>query len=353
MGRLKRLLGGPACGNSGWSGGGSRRHMESCPECGARQQRERQYLERLRGAAVPEASDDLTARLLARTQQLAAERQAADPSEPPSLPQGLRRRPRMRIPALVAGGAAAAMALMAGAAYLMGGEAAPLADGADAAAFLRQDAAASAAAADLGRDAASGAGAGWTLTGAPDFTPAGALSAEQLATLRSEGWTCPELRELGFHMIWARGGVAAGGNVLELRLTDGQHFVTVLEQHGTLLPAHGASGVQQPSAPVNVLTGHPATADGFTTAGLSGMTRSPGPGSGTLWINASAPFRAIYQTSGATFTYVADLPAEQADDAVTALMQAGTGTPAGPPVPGGVPERMERGLGRILELLSP
>ena len=83
------------------------------------------------------------------------------------------------------------------------------------------------------------------------------------------------------------------------------------------------------------------------------MTGSPGPGNGTLWINASAPFRAIYQTSGATLTYVADLPAEQAHDAVAALMQAGAGTPAGPPIPAGVPERMERGLGRILELLAP
>lgn len=367
MGLLKRLLGGPGCGKPGRLGGASHRHVESCPECRARQQRERQYLERLRGAAVPEASDDLTARLLARTQELAAERhatyaQATDPSTLPPVPQGLGR-PRVRIPALVAGGAAAAMALMAGTAYLMGGAAVPLADGADAAAFLRHDAAGAAAAGDPGRDAAPGAGAGWTLTGTPDLTPAGALSAEQLATLRSQGWACPELRELGFHMIWARGGVVAGGNVLELRLTDGQHFVTVLEQHGTLLPAHGAAGVQQPGAPVNVLTGHPATADGFTAAGPGGMTGSPGSGGGTLWINAAAPFRAIYQASGATFTYVADLPAEQAGDGVAALMQAGAGsparagTPAGASIPAagpdGIPERMERGLGRILELLAP
>jgi hypothetical protein len=370
MGLLKRLLGGPECGNSGrpgnsrrfgnpgrlrgagWLGGAGHRHLQSCPECRARQQRERQYLERLRGAAVPEASDDLTARLLARTQELAAERHDADPSALPPPPQGLRR-PQVRIPALVAGGAAAAMALMAGAAYLMGGAAAPLADGADAAAFLRHDTAYSAAAADLGRDAAPGGAAGWSLTGAPDFTPAGALSAEQLSTLRAQGWACPELRELGFHLIWARGGVATGGNVLELRLTDGQHFVTVLEQHGTLLPAHGATGAQQPGAPVNVLTGHPATADGFTAAGLNGLTSSPGPGSGTLWINAAAPYRAIYQVSGATFTYVADLPAEQAHDGVAALLQAGAGTPPGASIPAGIPERMERGLGRILELLAP
>ena len=36
------------------------------------------------------------------------------------------------------------------------------------------------------------------------------LSAEQLTTLRAKGWACPELRELGYHLVWARGGVAYG-----------------------------------------------------------------------------------------------------------------------------------------------
>ncbi|QCB98911.1 anti-sigma factor [Arthrobacter sp. PAMC25564] len=355
-------MGCSGCSYSSRVAGRSRKHVESCTECRARLQRERQYLERLRGAPIPKASDDLTARLLARTGQLAAERQPADqhsadqqttdqPVALPPLPHRVRPS-RVRIPALVAGGAAAALALMAGTAYLMGGAAAPLADGADAAAFLRHDATGSPVAGDLAGNAATGAGAGWTMTGEPDFTPAGALTAGQLASLRSQGWTCPELRELGFHIIWAKGGVVSGENVLELRLTDGRHFVTVLEQHGTPVPRHGASGEQQPSAPVNVLTGHPATADGFTAAGLSGMTRGPGPGSGALWVNAAAPFRAIYQTSGATFTYVADLPAEQADDGVAALVQSRGGGTAAPPAADGVPEQMERGLGRILELLA-
>ena len=83
MGLLRRLLGGTWLqvrrGRPGatrkWAAG-RRDHVEACAECRARQQRERQYLEKLRGAAVPEASEDLTARLLARTGQLAAERAA-------------------------------------------------------------------------------------------------------------------------------------------------------------------------------------------------------------------------------------------------------------------------------------
>ncbi|MCU1547986.1 MAG: anti-sigma factor [Arthrobacter sp.] len=335
MGLLKRVLEGAACRHSSRrsrsgittvrkDAGGNYGHIESCAECRSRQQRERQYLARLHGAAVPEASGDLTARLLARTEQLAAERSATDPPWP--VPG---QRPRRRVPALMAGAAAAAVSLMAGAAYLTGGQAAPLADGADASVFSRQEAPAS-------------------LIGRPDFTPAGALSAEQLAALRSRGWTCPELRELGFRVVWAQNGVVAGEEILELRLTDGRHFATVLEQHGAVLPQHDPAAAQQP-APVNVLTGHPATADGFTASELKGAAGTPVARSGTVWVNTAGPYTAIYQTPTATFTYVSDLPAGQADDGVAALVQAPAGTPAAE----GIAERMERGLGRILKLLAP
>lgn len=363
MGLLKRLLAGPACRHSSRrsrSGipavrkraGGNHGHVESCARCRSQQHRERQYLARLQGASIPEASDDLTARLLARTEHLAAERSAIEPLWP-----ARGRGPWLRLPALAAGGAAAAVALMAGAAYLMGGEAAPLADGADTSAFSRQGAPASlipggspipggSLLSGNPAEAGSGPGSVWSLAGRPDFTPAGALSAQQLAALRAQGWTCPELRELGFHIVWARGGVVAGEEILELRLTDGRHFATVLEQHR---PA----GVQQP-APVNVLTGHTAAADGFKASELNEVAATPAPGGGTLWINTAGPYTAIYQTPTATFTYVSELPAEQADDAVAALVQAPhAGAPSGTPAADGIPERMERGLGRILELLAP
>jgi hypothetical protein len=332
----------------------------------------------LHGAAVPEASDDLTARLLARTEQLAAERSATDP---PWLAHG--QRPWLRLPALAAGGAAAAVALMFGVAYLLGGQAAPLADGANTSAFSRQDAPAALPGGSPisegslipggslfsgnPQEAGSGPGVGWNLAGRPDFTPAGALSAEQLAALRSQGWTCPEFRELGFHVVWARGVVVAGEEILELRLTDGLHFATVLEQHGLEQsspgqgsPQHSLAAVQQ-AAPVNVLTGHTATADGFKASELDDVAGAPAAGGGTLWINTAGLYTAIYQTPTATFTYVSELPAEQADDAVAALVQAPAGTgadttsgvPSGTPAADGFAERMERGLGRILKLLAP
>ncbi|WP_346780697.1 hypothetical protein [Arthrobacter sp. ES3-54] len=393
--------------------------MESCAECRARQQRERQYLEKLRGAAVPEASEDLTARLLARTGQLAAERAAAERTSPAELEAPERaapepadaadtaateqagthrwlpgqfpaadslpdrtatagtaaaniaahpqRRGGPRLPVLAVGGAVAALAFMTGTAYVMGGDDAVPVDGAGASALAQPDAAGPPASGEpVGAgelfDAGGSGGPGaeetgprvaFGLGGEPDFTPAGTLSTGQLAAFRSQGWTCPELHALGFHLMWARAGVIAGDEVLELRLTDGQHFATVLEQHAA---ARGPGSAPTPAgaevSPINVLTGHAAVADGFTRA--KGGTRSAAPetGNGTLWVNPAPPYRAIYQTSAATYTYISDLPAEQADDGAAAL----TRVSGGAPVQGsrnGIPERIERGLSRILEHLAP
>ena len=350
-----------------------RQHLESCAECRQQLRRERQYLERLRGAEVPVASDDLTARLLARTEELA---RSGPPA--PTRPAAVRGfRPAIRAAVLVAGGAAAAAALLGGSAYLLGGDPALQAGQAPDPVFLQRGLSASAQAAV---EPGNGAPAGWSLTGEPDFTPAGALTGAQLTTLRSEGWTCPELRELGYHLVWARGGVLAGADILELRLTDGRNFATILEQHGDVPGQSGTLGGgprTSPPAPVNVLTGRPATSDGFTPAAMP--ERDPvtaaisGPGSGILWVNHVSPFAAIYQAGDATFTYVSDQPADQADDGVAALVrsraaapgtagapgagQDGTGGAAGE-VPGddighNVTLRLERGLGRILELLAP
>jgi hypothetical protein len=397
--------------------------VESCAKCRARQQRERQYLEKLHGAAVPEASEDLTARLLARTGQLAAERAAAERTSPAGLeapepadagsadavdkaatehagtrrwPSGQfpaadsladraattgkaarniaahpqRRREGPRLPLLAVGGAVAALAFMTGTAYVMGGDDAVPVESAGASAFAHPDAAGQPAGSEpLGAGElfdASGAGSpgvpgaeeteprvAFGLGGEPDFTPAGTLSTGQLAAFRSQGWTCPELHALGFHLMWARAGVIAGDEVLELRLTDGQHFATVLEQHAA---ARGPGPVPTPAgaevSPINVLTGHAAVADGFTRAKAGAPSAAPETGDGTLWVNPSPPYRAIYQTRAATYTYISDLPAEQADDGVAALTRVSSGTP-GQGSRNGIPEQIERGLSRILEHLAP
>lgn len=365
-----------------------RKHREVCEECRLRERREQQYLERLRGAGVPAASDDLTARLLARTEELASgSRPTAPPPDagqasllhgsPPEgaplwgpVPAGIRARTRFTV--LTAGGAVAALALITGSAYLMGGSPGPPAGGDASTAFLQKELRVSAAAGTPDTWAAPG----WSMTGEPDITPADALTAQQLTALRAQGWACPELRELDFHLVWARGGMVAGTDLVELRLTDGRHFATVLEQHGAP-PAQAGAGGQQPEAasPVNVLTGHPAAADGFTASDI-GMLSADG---GRLWINPAPPFRGIIQRPAATFTYVSDQPADEAGEGLAALVRAtaaqGQETPAaedatrvdaitpGGAAPGeaaldqaspaGITARIERGFGMILELLAP
>lgn len=357
------------------------RHLDSCPDCRLQQRRERQYLERLREADVPAASDDLTARLLARTEELA---RSEDPArrEPPAVhrPAPVRRfRPALRAAALVAGGAAAAAVLLGGSAYLVGGDPGRAAGGAPASVLLQRDLAGSGAAA-LGAMPGAGAGepTGWGLTGQPDFIPAGALTGPQLDTLRSAGWTCPELRDLGYRLVWARAGEHSGGELLELRLTDGRHFATVLEQHGHVSgqPARPGAGEQAaPPVPVNVLTGRPATADGFTAAVLppqdSAADAAAATGAGTLWINHTSPFVAIYRSGDATFTLVSDRPADTGDG-VAALVRSlsAAAREAGPEADGtpgagsagsiarsdataDIGVRLERGLARIVDLLAP
>lgn len=335
-----------------------RKHVERCAACRARQQREREYLERLRAAAVPAASSDLTARLLARTSALAAGQDTAghsaadtEAAPQPGRPERKSQRPPHRplgLAVRIAGGAAATAALMGGAAYVMGGDTALPARDALSAAFPGTAPSGPAMA------AASVSGAAWQLSSEPDVAPPGSLTAEQLAALQSGGWACPELRELGYHLVWARGTVANGSEVLELRLTDGSHFATVLEQHTATEGAAGQPAKTAAAPPINVLTGHPATEDGFVAARAGAATPAEYAAvpAGALWVNPEAPFRAIYRTPGATFTYVSDLPAEQADDALGALVHGRPGQAAKVRGTEEMPARLERGLGRIVELLA-
>jgi hypothetical protein len=279
-------------------------HIRACAECASALHRQRQYIERLRTAAVPAASDELTARLLLRTQQLAM---APAPVSRPS---------RMMLAGLAGGVAVVAAGAVAAGAYTVAGE-------------PRQYAASTAS---LYGQAGHSSG-----------------TDSRLAALRSSGWTCPELRAMGFHLVSASTTVLAGRPTVELRLTDGQHTARILEQH---------QGSPVAPWPINPLTGHPAGSDGYVAADLPGTTAD-----GQVWVKAGQPWSAIYQTPRSTFTYVSDLPATSADDAVAML--AGAGSAAGPGLAAGtdtaagsaaaqetIVDRVERGLRKIARQLG-
>lgn len=281
-----------------------RNHLHSCGECAAAVHRERQYIERLRQAEVPPASDDLTARLLARTQQLAAAR--PEPAPGPHL--------AAKVLALTAGGTAAAAGVLAVSAFTMAGEALPM------------------AASDMDS----------SLTQHTAQLPADGrqLTEAQLAQLRSEGWVCPELESLGFRLQSARATTVQGHPAVEIQLWNGRHYAKVLEQH----PADGTPVAGSPAA----------------EAPLKEQTPQ-------LVAGSASPWRATYETPAAIFTYESDLPAEQADDALpvlrklSALATAGINVrvPAEPAVGDAgtrdesFSERLQRGFRKITEMLTP
>lgn len=265
-------------------------HVRACPECASAVHRERQYIERLREAAIPPASQDLTDRLLQQTHVL-----AMAPCE------GTRTPPRgARILALAAGGTAAAAGVLAVSAFALAGDPLPMASKPSAGSFVQQ----------------------------PGHVPADGreLSAEQLAGLRTDGWVCPELESMGFHVLSARATVLDGRPAVEMRLSDGQYYANVLEQHGANAAADGS-----------------------------------------VLIRSSAPWTAVFQTAESTITYESDLPADRADDALPVLQRlsalATSGISAGiePEQPAAVDsiraepltERLQRGLHRIARILTP
>ncbi|WP_200950717.1 anti-sigma factor [Arthrobacter sp. Soil762] len=281
-------------------------HVLTCAECAAALKRERQYIERLRDAAVPPASEDLTARLLVRTQLLAA---AAEP-----VPSPYR---AARAVALAAGGTAAAAGILAVSAFALAGDSLPVAQSAINGSLVQHTA-------QLPADGRE-------------------ISAPQLLALRSEGWVCPELEQLGFHIRSANAITIDGRPAVEMHLTDGQHYATIVEQH--------PMDAQQQS-------GQDAQHNSEQNSGENG---------GKLLVSSLAPWTATVETTAGTFTVESDLPAEQADDAVPVLQRlsvlaveginAGASTaPAASPVtaaddsPGA---RLERGIRKLGEMLAP
>jgi hypothetical protein len=263
-------------------------HLESCGECAAAVRRERQYIQRLRDATAPPASDDFTARLLARTELLAA-------APPPAQGQ----HPAVRALALTAGGTAAAAGILAVSAFALGGDSLPLA-GALNGSLVQHTA-------QLPADGRE-------------------LTALQLTALRSEGWVCPELESLGFHLRSANAITRDGMPAVELHLSDGRHYATVVEQH----PVDGAAS------------------------------------SGSAVVGTSAPWTATYETAAGRFTLESDLPADQADDALPILQQlsteaaegvsVGVRTQSNPARAAATDEspaaRLERGIRKIGEMLT-
>jgi hypothetical protein len=299
MGLLNRRRGGLPRGNLRHSRAPG--HLRECSECQAAVLRERQYLERLRRAAVPEASQDFTNRLIEHTRRL-AQCESPDRLAPQrSVWRGI------RVVSATAGGLAVSAGILAVAAYAVGGEVAPQASnrGEQEVRTL------------VSSTMAGNAEQPLPVTGSRlslPVTVAGtvSLSEQQLSELRKDGWACPELASMGYHVVSARAMMQDGHPAVELHLSNGDHHATLVEQH---LEGSGKSGTQ-------------------------------------LSISQGAPWQAVYASPVAVLRYSSDMPADQAAGAVPELVKAGDSLAAMPAVSatGTWNERLQRGLRALADL---
>ncbi|MGR0159410.1 hypothetical protein [Paenarthrobacter nitroguajacolicus] len=270
-------------------------HLQDCAECRIALRRERQYLERLRGASVPEASQDLAARLIQHTERLANE-----PVPTYATPRYPRRRlGSLRVAGIVTGTLAVSAGALAVSAYVIAGDQEPE--------FL-------AGAGDVGALAGPWTGSPAEAMVGPAFRAGStvSLSPAQLETLRKDGWACPELAVMGFHVVSAQATTHNGNPAVEIRLESNGHYATIVEEH---LP----SGRSEPGR--------------STSAQLS--------------VTQGTPWKAVYTMPSAVISYASDLPAETADDAVPEIVRAGESMAPEP-----VDEESEAWYGRLLRGLQ-
>lgn len=201
-------------------------HLSVCPECRGALETERRYLAALRGAPVPSASPSLTQRLMEQTRQLALEAELAEAAEP--------RGRFLRTAGVAVAGAATALAALAVTAYAVAGDPASVSPTA-------------------GWPSAIGInGVGRTLT------------ADDLHALSAAGWNCPELERGGLHVESAEGYILNGVPTLVLRLGDGAHRISLMEQRpsgtGGTPPRTTVLASDFPMAETAELMGPPSTA---------------------------------------------------------------------------------------------
>lgn len=286
-------------------------HLACCRECRLLVARERHLRELLRAAPVPDASEDFTARLLNHTGAIAAVR-ADGRDRIPHRPSRARRL------ALATGTAATVAAMMGTGAFIAGAQP-PATDRSQ---------------------RLSAVAASWPQQ---PTQLAAEMPSSELDQLRAAGWVCPELTDLGFRLVSAKGYEVSGHPTLQLQLTNAPgadapaaaapaSTVIIYEQHGT---ASSADPV-----PVNAATGHPVNADGF----IPDPAESAG---GQLWLRPGATWQAVYRDGDTTYTISSDLPPTKVKDAVTRLGAADARSGSDSSSPDDVASRVLRGLQRL------
>ncbi|WP_334171634.1 hypothetical protein [Sinomonas sp.] len=178
-------------------------HVQSCAECRGALESERRYLAALRDAPVPLASSALTQRLIEQTRELALEAELAEVASSKGR--------MLRAAAVALTGAAAALAALGVTAYAVAGD-----------------------------PTATSPTASWPSAVGID-NGGRILTSADLHALSAAGWNCPEFEQNGLHVESAKGYILNGVPTLVLRLGDGAHALSLMEQR----PATGGAAAPQ------------------------------------------------------------------------------------------------------------
>lgn len=270
-------------------------HLSTCGPCRGAVAEERRLRSRLRSLRVPAPAAGLSARISGTmTDTLPVQ------DEPVRRPR-LDRRSHVLA---VAGAVAAAGAVLLGGAYVAGTV--------------------------LGSpetpDTPAAMAAGWKeVTGERES----ALNPEQLAALRTHGWSCPELADLGLTLESATSIQVLGRPAVEMTFTGDGERIRLVEQHP--LPGEDRQPV------VNGVTGRPLAADGFKVVGSQ-----TGP---AVFSAGGHPGQMVVAAGNVTYTFDSSLPVKSLTRAVDELALLESARLASPPPEPETMERIVRGLG--------
>jgi anti-sigma factor RsiW len=312
---------------------GLERHLARCERCRKRVEQHRLIKHRLRSMAVPGQHSDLSHRILERTRLAAGQpdlhgsanrlgrygtpEQWPDAARQPLRYRGPGRRqdreghfvrPGRRAGVAVSSALVAVTAATLAGAYMIGGEP------------------------SLAAGSANSVTSGWSaIMDRQRLTLAGA----DIEALRTEGWNCPELKGMGFRLDSARAVRISGEPALELVLVNGAKSVTITEQRRS----QPAADPQRP--PVNAVTAHSVTADGFERIGGTELE---------MWAKPGSPWQVVLDSDDVTYTITSSLPVSEMPRAVAGIVVTERAQLAGVPQPQPADpiQRIQRGLVEML-----
>ncbi|MER2134354.1 MAG: zf-HC2 domain-containing protein [Arthrobacter sp.] len=240
-------------------------HLSRCAACRCQVEEERRLRSRLKAMKVPSPREDLASRIVADS---AAVR---EPQDQPG-------RGRGRYAVAIGGILTMVSGFVLAGAYVLG---------------------------SLAEEPLSAPQQAHLLAGWNQLAEQRSLSAEEVENLRTAGWSCPELTELGFTLASARTLQVAGHPAVALELKRNGESITVYEQR----PRQGDANPEV----LHAVSGRPVAEEGFSAPAGAPATAP------RIWRDESRPGEAVLSARNVTYTLASSVPEETLSSVVGEL----------------------------------